>query len=232
MAWRLRLQGGRVAGAADLMPAGGHSRSPRPFCLGMPNCDALQHLAACLPVCPSARLPAIPPCLLQDILKKEDGVYIKYAMGSMLNMRYQVGGWVGGRVAGWGGGWGGVGGGGGGGGGLPALHCSLQHRMRYQVVGAPIAQDCTAQFKQQCSVPTPHPTSQPQNSLAAAAAAAAAYLMGACHPPACGRSGWACWRRATLACPRAAGAASCGRQPPASSSPPSPSPPTTACTSW
>ena len=81
----------------------------------MPNCDALQHLAACLPVCPSARLPAIPPCLLQDILKKEDGVYIKYAMGSMLNMRYQVGGWVGGRVAGWGGGWGGVGGGGGGG---------------------------------------------------------------------------------------------------------------------
>ena len=119
LAWRLRLQGGRVAGAADLMPAGGHSRSPRPFCLGMPNCDALQHLAACLPVCPSARLPAIPPCLLQDILKKEDGVYIKYAMGSMLNMRYQVGGWVGGwvggRVAGWGGGWGGVGGGGGGG---------------------------------------------------------------------------------------------------------------------
>ena len=31
-------------------------------------------------------------CRLQDILKKEDGVYIKFAMGSMLNMRYQVGG--------------------------------------------------------------------------------------------------------------------------------------------
>ncbi|EFN55234.1 hypothetical protein CHLNCDRAFT_52630 [Chlorella variabilis] len=27
---------------------------------------------------------------VQDILKKEDGLYIKYAMGSMLNMRYQV----------------------------------------------------------------------------------------------------------------------------------------------
>lgn len=30
---------------------------------------------------------------LQDILKKEDGLYIKYAMGSMLNMRYQVRAW-------------------------------------------------------------------------------------------------------------------------------------------
>jgi len=27
---------------------------------------------------------------VQDILKKEDGAYIKYAMGSMLDMRYQV----------------------------------------------------------------------------------------------------------------------------------------------
>lgn len=26
----------------------------------------------------------------QDILKKEDGLYIKYAMGNMLDMRYQV----------------------------------------------------------------------------------------------------------------------------------------------
>lgn len=28
----------------------------------------------------------------QDILRKEDGMYIKYAVGSMLSMRYQVGG--------------------------------------------------------------------------------------------------------------------------------------------
>ena len=33
---------------------------------------------------------SVPPPALQDILKKEDGLYIKYAMGSVLQMRYQV----------------------------------------------------------------------------------------------------------------------------------------------
>lgn len=50
--------------------------------------------------------PALPtlhptPALLQDILKKEDGMYIKYAVGSMLEMRYQVGGRADSHSGGW-----------------------------------------------------------------------------------------------------------------------------------
>lgn len=40
------------------------------------------------------RLCALAATLPQDMVKKEDGAYLKYAMGSMLHMRYQVGGLV------------------------------------------------------------------------------------------------------------------------------------------
>ena len=113
-------EGPRLCTATDSKLALRRLRSPHcpvplcPCCCGLLTVASLRRPCPCLrlppSLCPPLLIALCPcPCLrpppppsafcLQDILKKEDGAYQKYATGFLLEHRYQVGGMEG---EGWG----------------------------------------------------------------------------------------------------------------------------------